>query len=108
MDIKQLITFKTATETLNFTKTASILNFAQSSVTAQIKALEEELEKPLFERLGKRLTLTEAGKEFKIYAEKIIKLNEEAKWPSVEIKNLLAPLSSEHKKVNVLIGYLPY
>ncbi|NIA60044.1 LysR family transcriptional regulator [Bacillus pacificus] len=79
MDIKQLITFKTATETLNFTKTASILNFAQSSVTAQIKALEEELEKPLFERLGKRLTLTEAGKEFKIYAEKIIKINEEAK-----------------------------
>lgn len=79
MDNKQLITFKMAAETLNFTKTASILNFAQSSVTAQIKALEEELEKPLFERLGKRLTLTEAGKEFKIYAEKIIKLNEEAK-----------------------------
>ncbi|MCG7334659.1 LysR family transcriptional regulator [Sporosarcina sp. ACRSM] len=79
MDNKQLITFKTAAETLNFTKTASILNFAQSSVTAQIKALEEELEKPLFERLGKRLTLTEAGKEFKLYAEKIIKLNEEAK-----------------------------
>ncbi|WP_339229029.1 LysR family transcriptional regulator [Oceanobacillus sp. FSL K6-2867] len=79
MDNKQLITFKIAAETLNFTKTASILNFAQSSVTAQIKALEEELEKPLFERLGKRLTLTEAGKEFTVYAEKIIQLNEEAK-----------------------------
>jgi len=79
MDQKQLVTFKTAAETLNFTKTASILNFAQSSVTAQIKALENELETPLFERLGKRLLLTQAGKEFKVYAEKIIKLNEEAK-----------------------------
>lgn len=79
MNTKQLTTFKIAAETLNFTKAASILNFAQSSVTAQIKALEEELEKPLFERLGKRLILTEAGKEFRVYAEKMIKLNEEAK-----------------------------
>lgn len=79
MDHKQLVTFKTAAETLNFTKTANILNFAQSSVTAQIKALEKELETPLFERLGKRLLLTEAGREFKLYAEKIIKLHEEAK-----------------------------
>lgn len=79
MNTKQLITFKIAAETLNFTKTANILSFAQSSVTAQIKALEEELEKPLFERLGKRLILTEAGKEFKGYAEKMIKLDEEAK-----------------------------
>ncbi len=55
MDNKQLITFKTAAGTLNSTKTASILNFAQSSVTAQIKSLERELETSLFERLGKRL-----------------------------------------------------
>ncbi|MCD7035948.1 LysR family transcriptional regulator [Metabacillus sp. GX 13764] len=79
MDHKQLVTFRTAAETLNFTKTAHILNFAQSSVTAQIKSLEEELGKPLFERLGKRLTLAEAGKEFIIYANKMISLQEEAK-----------------------------
>lgn len=79
MNTKQLITFKIASETLNFTKAATVLNFAQSSITAQIKALEEELGKPLFERLGKRLILTEAGKEFKGYAEKMIKLDEEAK-----------------------------
>ncbi|QQZ09682.1 LysR family transcriptional regulator [Heyndrickxia vini] len=79
MEIKQLITFKTAAENLNFTQTAKILNFAQSSVTAQIKSLESDLGKPLFERLGKRLVLTEAGKQFKIYAEQMIRLNEEAK-----------------------------
>ena len=78
MDIKQLITFNIASETLNFTQTAKILNFAQSSVTAQIKALELEIGKPLFERLGKRLILTEAGLQFKQYAEKMIRLREEA------------------------------
>ncbi|GKU84135.1 LysR family transcriptional regulator [Niallia sp. NCCP-28] len=78
MDIKQLITFKNAAENLNFTQTAKILNFAQSSVTAQIKSLEEELGKPLFERLGKRLILTEAGHQFKLYAEKMIRLSYEA------------------------------
>ncbi|WP_096438730.1 LysR family transcriptional regulator [Alteribacter populi] len=79
MDPKQLKTFLTAAETLNFTKTASILNFAQSSVTAQIKSLEESLGKPLFERLGKRLILTEAGQSFRVYAEKMVKLSDEAR-----------------------------
>ncbi|KZO00626.1 LysR family transcriptional regulator [Pseudobacillus badius] len=78
MEIKQLITFKHAAENLNFTQTAKLLNFAQSSVTAQIKALEDEIGKPLFERLGKRLILTEAGHQFKRYAEKMINLSEEA------------------------------
>lgn len=79
MEIKQLITFKTAAENLNFTQTAKVLNFAQSSVTAQIKTLEAELGTRLFERLGKRLILTEAGRTFKIYADKMIQLNDDAK-----------------------------
>ncbi|EJQ13202.1 hypothetical protein IE3_02101 [Bacillus cereus BAG3X2-1] len=79
MEIKQLITFKVAAESLNFTQTAKKLNFAQSSVTAQIKTLEAELGTPLFERLGKRLFLTEAGKKFQLYADKMIALSNEAK-----------------------------
>lgn len=79
MEIKQLITFKVAADTLNFTQTAKKLNFAQSSVTAQIKTLEAELGTPLFERLGKRLFLTEAGRKFQLYADKMIVLSNEAK-----------------------------
>ncbi|WP_085994230.1 LysR family transcriptional regulator [Oceanobacillus senegalensis] len=79
MDIKQLMTFKTAAENLNFTQTAKILDYAQSSVTAQIKSLEMELETQLFERLGKKLYLTEAGKAFKKYADRMVSLSEEAK-----------------------------
>ncbi|MFA9457856.1 LysR family transcriptional regulator [Halalkalibacter sp. AB-rgal2] len=79
MEIKQLITFIDASESLNFTKTAKKLNFAQSSVTAQIKTLEKELGSPLFERLGKRIILTEAGELFKDYAENIVTLSHQAK-----------------------------
>lgn len=79
LEIKQLITFKTVAENLNFTQSAKILNFAQSSVTAQIKALEAELGTVLFERLGKRIFLTEAGRKFQVYAEKMIALSYEAK-----------------------------
>lgn len=86
LEIKQLITFKTASENLNFTQTAKILKFAQSSVTAQIKSLETELDTKLFERLGKRLYLTEAGRQFKNYAEKMIALSEEARLVTSGVK----------------------
>ncbi|EKN71648.1 LysR family transcriptional regulator [Neobacillus bataviensis LMG 21833] len=79
LELKQLMIFQTAAQELNFTRTAEILCFAQSSITAHIKSLEEELGVPLFERLGKRVILSEAGHRFKLYADRIIQLSEEAK-----------------------------
>lgn len=75
MDIKQLQTFLVASETLNFTQTAKQLGYAQSSITAQIKALEEEMGVELFERLGKKLILTVSGEEFQVYATKMVNLH---------------------------------
>ncbi|WP_394176278.1 LysR family transcriptional regulator [Guptibacillus hwajinpoensis] len=72
MDMKQLATFQIASETLNFTKTAKALNYAQSSVTSQIKSLESELNVKLFERLGSKLILTSNGINFKAYADRIL------------------------------------
>lgn len=77
MEIKHLQTFLTAARTLNFTQTAKILDYAQSSITAQIKSLEDELGTTLFERLGKRIYLTKAGIDLTHYAEKIIRLDDE-------------------------------
>ncbi|KAB2328910.1 LysR family transcriptional regulator [Bacillus mesophilum] len=86
MDTKHLQTFLTAARTLNFTQTAKILDYAQSSITAQIKSLEEELDTTLFERLGKRIYLTEAGIQLYQYAEKMIKLGEEMRF-AVSLEN---------------------
>ena len=79
MDLKQLQTFLTAAETLSFTQTAQLLDYAQSSITAQIKSLEEELGVILFERLGKRVTLTDEGERLQQYAQKMLELNSEMK-----------------------------
>jgi DNA-binding transcriptional LysR family regulator len=78
MDLKQLSTFRTAATSLSFTRTAESLNYVQSSVTAQIHALEEDLGVRLFDRLGKRVALTDAGERLLPYAERMLELAQEA------------------------------
>lgn len=72
MEVRQLQIFRTLAEELNFTRTAEKVNTVQSNVTAQIKALEEELSVPLFDRLGRRVTLTDAGRRFLPFAEQAL------------------------------------
>ena len=77
MTITQLESFLKIAETRNFTAAAGLLGYAQSTVTMQIKQLEEELGCPLFERLGKTVTLTSEGERLCEYAEKMMQLERE-------------------------------
>src|ERR1700733_3421719 len=72
MEIRQLIIFQTLARTLNFTRTATTLNYVQSNVTAQIQNLETELGVRLFDRLGKRVALTDAGQSLLPYVEHVL------------------------------------
>jgi DNA-binding transcriptional LysR family regulator len=72
MEVRQLQTFCVLVEELNFTRTAERVHTVQSNVTSQIKALEAELGTQLFDRLAKRVLLTEAGHRFLPYAEKAL------------------------------------
>lgn len=72
MEVRQLQTFCILAEELNFTRTAERVFTVQSNVTSQIKSLEAELGYPLFDRLAKRVLLTEAGRRFRPYAEKAL------------------------------------
>jgi DNA-binding transcriptional LysR family regulator len=72
MEVRQLKTFCVLAEELNFTRTAERVHTVQSNVTSQIKALEAELGSPLFDRLAKKVVLTEAGRRFRPYAEKAL------------------------------------
>jgi DNA-binding transcriptional LysR family regulator len=78
MELRQLKTFQMAATTLSFTQAAVLLDYVQSSVTAQIQALEEELGVPLFNRLGRRIQLTDAGQRLLWYADRLLNLAEEA------------------------------
>ena len=79
MEIRLLQTFIAVANLGSFTQAAEQMNYAQSSVTAQIQALEAELGVRLFERLGKSTTLTEEGKTLLVYARRILSLCEEAR-----------------------------
>ncbi|MDF2935208.1 MAG: transcriptional regulator [Paenibacillaceae bacterium] len=79
MELRHLHTFIAVVEAGSFTKAAAALGYVQSSVTAQIQALEAELGTPLFDRLGKKTTLTAAGQKFLPYAQEISKLHALAK-----------------------------
>lgn len=68
MEIRTLITFTKIVETGSFSRTAEQLGYSQSAVTMQVKQLEEELNARLFERIGKRVKLTQAGERLMPYA----------------------------------------
>ena len=77
MNNTQLETFLKLVETKSFTATANMLGYAQSTVTTQIKQLEEELGCLLFERLGKKLVVTSEGEKLIVYAQQMLKLQRE-------------------------------
>lgn len=68
MELRQLRYFAKAAETLNFSDAAKALNIAQSSLSQQIKQLEDELDVLLFLRNNHSIRLTEAGKEMLPFA----------------------------------------
>ncbi|WP_158820989.1 LysR family transcriptional regulator [Granulicella sp. S156] len=79
LDLRELKTFRTVATEKSFTRAASLLHYAQSSVTAQIHSLEEELAVPLFDRMGRRVELTLAGRQLLTYADKLLDMADEAK-----------------------------
>ncbi|MEU9441978.1 LysR family transcriptional regulator [Streptomyces sp. NPDC048304] len=84
MELRLLVTFEKVATALSFTRAAAELSYAQSSVTGQIRALESSLGVELFDRLGSRIRLTEAGERLLPYARQIIELADEARAAVVE------------------------
>lgn len=79
MEIRNLKTYIEVCEKNSFTKAAQQMGYTQSTVTGQIKQLEEELGVSLFDRNGKHIQLNAMGEELLSYANRIVALEEEAK-----------------------------
>ncbi|MBR2634803.1 MAG: LysR family transcriptional regulator [Clostridia bacterium] len=79
MELRNVITFIHVAELGSFTKAAEFLGYSQSTVSFQIKQLEEELGCLLFERINHTVTLTQRGHEMVSYAHRIRELTEEFK-----------------------------
>jgi DNA-binding transcriptional LysR family regulator len=72
MEMRHLRYFLTVAQTLNFTKAAELLHMAQPPLGRQIRELEKELGTELFNRIGKRISLTSAGQVFAERAQNIL------------------------------------
>ena len=79
MELRNLITFIHVAELGSFTRAAELLGYSQSTISFQIKQLEDELDCLLFERINHTITLTERGHELVSYAHRICALTDEFK-----------------------------
>ena len=79
MELRNLITFIHVAELGSFTRAADQLGYSQSTISFQIKQLEEELDCLLFERINHTITLTERGRELVSYAHRVRALTDDFK-----------------------------
>ena len=79
MELRNLITFIHVAELGSFTKAAEQLGYSQSTISFQIKQLEDELGCLLFERINHTITLTERGRELVSYAHRVRTLTDDFK-----------------------------
>ncbi len=71
---RRLKIFHTVARLLNFTKAGEQLHMTQPAVTFQIRQLEDQFNTRLFDRTHNKVTLTEAGNQVYMYADRILKL----------------------------------
>lgn len=97
MDLKYLTTFVHVAELGSFTKAGQALGCSQSTISFQIRQLEEELGFPLFERINRTVVLTDKGREVLAYAQQISKM-------TAELKHNLRAESTRAVRVRIAIA----
>lgn len=88
MEIRQLKYFIKSAELLNFTEAAKASNITESTLSQQIKQLENELDILLFKRIKKHIELTEAGDMLLPYARRTVADSEDAIQRMKDLQNL--------------------
>jgi len=72
LEIRHFVTFKKVIELGSFTQAAENLGYTQSTVTSHIQTLEEHIGAPLFDRIGRKIKLTEIGRKLLPYSQEIL------------------------------------
>ncbi len=86
--LRQLQVFEAVARHLSYTRAAEELHLTQPAVSIQVRQLEESIELPLFEQIGKKVFLTEAGEELQHYSRSIAEKLAEAESVIDELKGL--------------------
>ena len=86
--LRQLEVFSAVARNQSFTKAAEVLHLSQPGVSMQIKQLENSIGLQLFEHVGKKIFLTNAGREMFVYSQSISQMLEEAEVVIEELKGV--------------------
>ena len=78
MELRQIQYFMAVATHQNFSRAAEHVHVSQPSLSVQIGGLERELGARLFDRLGRKVVLTQAGELFRIHAERALRELEQA------------------------------
>ncbi len=87
MNLQQLRTFRVVAQQRSYSRAAQLLYLSQPGVSLQVRALEQSIGMPLFERSGRQLRLTEAGTALLDYADRILSLVDESQQALEELGN---------------------
>lgn len=88
LTFRQLSVFEAVARHLSYSRAAQEMHLTQPAVSMQIKQLEENVGLPLFEQLGKKIYLTEAGRELSHYSRVIAQQLSEAESVLGDLKGL--------------------
>src|SRR6202051_3088025 len=88
LDLELLRSFVSVVDAGGFTRASERIHRTQSTVSQQIKRLEDDIGQPLLDRSGKDVTPTEAGERLLSYARRLLSLAEES-------RDVLAPPGKE-------------
>ncbi len=88
LTFRQLKVFEVLVRHRNYTKAAQELYLSQPAVSMQVKQLEEQVELPLLEKIGKKLYLTEAGEEIYQYARNTLQKQRDTEEIIEQLKDL--------------------
>jgi DNA-binding transcriptional LysR family regulator len=89
MDMKHLETFCKVAELESFSRAGEAVYLTQPTVSGHIASLEQSVGLKLFDRLGRRVALTNGGRIFYRYAKEILKLRDEARNAIYEFSHLI-------------------
>jgi DNA-binding transcriptional LysR family regulator len=88
LSLRQLAVFLEAARKMSFARAAESLHLTQPAISMQIRKLEDALGLPLFERVGKKLALTEAGETFRHHAARVLGELQDAEQALSALKGL--------------------
>lgn len=99
MELRQLKTFMAVCEEMHFTRAAEKLGISQPTLSQQIRAMEDELQVPLFDRVGKKVILTEAGQLLREHGLQLVRYLDNTLDAIAELR--------DHRRGSLAVGILP-